>query len=257
MIKVYKHVIPNTKFTDLSDGQSATYEYVFDVQPQTLSVILKVNDEIKYNIFLTLETLQSLPAFCSQAWFGLSSLSGHVIQSQDQISVTREMLVSLLDISKTGKRITLQSYDDTNKSIGVPIRIFVDSANSDFTDFSYTVQWPEESFDENIENTITISGNVTLQTEQKNWKDFFSNITATGVVTNDTIEVTVQTEDTDIDFVYAEPIVGLLDRTKIKLTNGVGKFNIIKSSLESGDEAEVKLGYQKFSNVTTFKQIIA
>jgi hypothetical protein len=77
--------------------------------------------------------------------------------------------------------------------------------------------------------------------------------TATSLVEDGTnsVEVTVTTLS-GISTVYLEQVRGIINTTRVPLTNGVGKFKIMSLGLSAGDVAEVKLGFKKWTNKTTF-----
>jgi hypothetical protein len=84
-----------------------------------------------------------------------------------------------------------------------------------------------------------------------------SSTTVSSPAVGTTIPVSVTCSDTSVSKLYLEQVVGLLDRTQVKLTNGVGSFNVLTDTLASGDEVKVKIGYKKYSNVNTFTKTLA
>lgn len=60
-----------------------------------------------------------------------------------------------------------------------------------------------------------------------------------------------------IDYVFVEQVCGIPDRVKVKLTNGVGKFNILTTTLEAGDVASAKVGFKYWVNVETVEKTLS
>lgn len=253
MTKVYKKIVSNT----LYNTQAEEYEHNFTVTPTVLKYIFKVNSSVKYNITLSLEELKKFQGFYSQSFITISPRVG--VDTPEETVLTEADLVSLLEITLPQKRNILQYYTDSVHGT-FPITLFVDSVTGDFESFSYRVAFPIENVTADFENTVSVTGNVELVNEAKPWKEFFSNITAVSeqstYTAGDTINITVTT-DPFIDYVYVENVVGLLDKTKVKLTNGVGSFSILTSSLSSGDEVEAKIGFKKYTGATKFKTILS
>lgn len=261
MTKVYKQILANNRFTNFAT-ESAEFEHHFDITANNLNYQFKVNSEVKYNISLSLDELQAFNGFCSQNWIGFSGQLNHIPVSSENNVLNSECLVSLLDVTVDQKRSFLQTYNDAGLSFDIPVKFFVHSADDDFTKFDYSVQWPSEEFgDSEIENTITVTGDVELVATKKPWKEFFSSISVASdkqtYTAGEPIEVTVTASDTNLDYIYAESVVGVIDKTKIQLTNGVGSFSILTSSLSAGDTVEVKLGFKKYTNKTTFTKTLS
>lgn len=59
-----------------------------------------------------------------------------------------------------------------------------------------------------------------------------------------------------IDYVYVEQVCGIPDRTKVTLIDGVGKFNILTTTLEAGEVASAKVGFKYWVNVETVEKTL-
>lgn len=80
--------------------------------------------------------------------------------------------------------------------------------------------------------------------------------TQTSVTPNSSISVTVNSEPY-IDEIYLESVTGALNKTRVKLTNGQGKFSIITTDLEVGEEVRVKAGHKKWTGIANFSKEIS
>jgi hypothetical protein len=94
-----------------------------------------------------------------------------------------------------------------------------------------------------VPGSINLNALATIQTTTN----------ATSLVEDETnsVEVTVTTLN-GISTVYLEQVRGILNTTRVPITNGVGKFKIMSLGLSAGDVAEVKLGFKKWTNRSTF-----
>ena len=52
-----------------------------------------------------------------------------------------------------------------------------------------------------------------------------------------------------IDYLYITQVTGVPDRTKIKLTNGTGTFNILTTTLTAGEAAEAWVGFNHYPEI--------
>lgn len=73
----------------------------------------------------------------------------------------------------------------------------------------------------------------------------------TTVAPDSSITVNVQT-DTFIDEVYLEQVYGILNKSRVKLTNGSGSFVIYANGLQAGETVKVKAGHKKFTGISNF-----
>lgn len=90
---------------------------------------------------------------------------------------------------------------------------------------------------------------------------YFNQLTITANTENPVagqdIVLTVTSEDTNIPEVLVQQRVGFLNKTRIKLTNGVGNVTVDTRGLEAGDEVVVKFGYRYFTNAFTYSKVLA
>jgi len=109
----------------------------------------------------------------------------------------------------------------------------------------FEVEGPSASsfVDEHV-NILDLVAPITLSSTQ-------STVTA-----NSSISVTVNSQPY-IDEVYLESVSGILNKTRVKLTNGVGKFSIMTTDLEVGEEVRVKAGHRKWTGIASFTKILS
>jgi hypothetical protein len=226
----------------------------------------ETEDLVIYNFKVSLDTLKNHPRFCDQSYWTFNPIK---FLTEQQTLISSELL-SIFDISFPTKRNILVLPTDTDYV--KPIRIFVPSVNSKFTDCLFLVLELEDLISEDsepidIENPWDITFNTTVNSpntvvdEHIKIRNVISTITSSTSVSSpaagDLIPVSVTCSNTSVSKVYLEPVVGIVDRTEVVLTNGSGSFNIITNGLTSGDTVRIKLGHKKYSNVATFTKILA
>lgn len=223
------------------------------------------SEVVLYSIELDLETLKSSPRFGDQTFFTISNSEFvlPVIGSiQEEIhTVIEDQIISIFDRSSTNKSKFIFGSTHGTKNWSYPLRIFVPNASGNFTNFVYQLIGAKDFnvTNEKITNTFKVNTPYTIETNSKKVSEFIANITSTTTgnpAVGDTIPVTVTCENTSVASVFLEPVVGIVDRTEVKLTSGVGKFNILTSTLEAGDIVKVKIGHKKWSNVNTFTKTL-
>jgi len=241
--------IPNPTFKHLLNITSNELKYKF----------IRTSDEkILYNFSVQLSQIKSSALCDSQSIVIPSDISiGGLAGSETELEINTQNLVFPLLNASLEKKPALVSEADNSNIYFSPLRIFIPNKNGDFTTFEYSVYNEVDGFDIDVE----VNSPHTVSTELRSWKDFFSIITLTtqqSVITaGDTINVNVSSSDTTLDMVFLEPILGIIDRTRVKLTNGIGSFTILTSSLQAGDIAEVKVNFKQYTGVARFTKTLA
>jgi len=76
------------------------------------------------------------------------------------------------------------------------------------------------------------------------------------ITEDDKVTLTVTTEDTSITEVYAEAVFGIVSKTRIALTNGVGTVNVMSLGLSVGDPIRIKFGYKFFTGLSEYTNTV-
>jgi len=112
--------------------------------------------------------------------------------------------------------------------------------------------------DEPLVNTIFTGPSASSISEEPatTLRDMLDPITIVGdaatISADSSIEVTVQT-GSKIDEIWLDPVVGICNKTRVAINNqGVGKFKIYSTGLESGDTIRVKAGFKKYTSLAEF-----
>jgi hypothetical protein len=220
-----------------------------------------------FNIKLELPTLLSNNRCFDQSIFMIQNngLSGDNTPNPQQSTINNTQLHSRLDFMSINKAVNVivdKPAVPISKVEFLPFRIFVPSASiTSFNQCVFLLEVPAVvTANDPSTITCTINSGSIVPVPSVPWKDLFYPITATTTQTTvnsgDVITVNVST-DPSISALYLDQVTGILDRTKVKLTNGHGVFKILTSTLVTGDIAEVKVGYKTFSNQVTFTKTIS
>lgn len=242
------------------DILNPTFKHLLNITSEELKYkfIRETDGHIIYNFSIQLDQIKTHALCDSQSIVIPSdqSIRG-MIGSQTEIEIAAYDLVFPLPVASLDKKPSLAQKADDSTIYFSPVRIFIPNKNGDFTTFDYSLYNEVGGFQINVE----VNSPNTVSTELKSWKDLFSIITVTtqqSVITaGDTITVNVSSSDETLDMVFLEPIVGVVDRTRVKLTNGNGSFNILTSSLQAGDVAEVKVNFKQYTGVARFTKTLA
>jgi hypothetical protein len=138
----------------------------------------------------------------------------------------------------------LTNYSDTLYNIFVP------DASADCTDFIVRL-----TIDPKYEGGFEFEGpgaEFIVDVGAQPIAELLSPITLSSVDANvqaDSSVVINVTSDTFIDEVWLEPVYGLLNKTRVKMTNGQGTFTALSTGLEAGDVIRVKAGHRKFTGL--------
>lgn len=250
--------LPNYWFSQYSPT-STSFEHSFNIQPELLEykLIDKDDDTTIIHINLSLAEMQQASRFYSQTMFAVNNSA--IKLDGSLVSLKGSDLTSLFQNTLPNKSDSLQNDVPFNKDTMVlPFRIFVTSATANFTEFKYHLAKPQGEGSPNV--TVNTNNTATYNSTPIKWKDLVDQLTLStsqsNITAGDTILVNVQSTNTKIDYVYLEQVCGILNKTKVKMVNGIGSFSILTDALSSGDAAEIKCGYKLYTGVDTFTKPI-
>lgn len=188
-----------------------------------------------YNIEIPLSELKLKENFKSNTLFGLK-----FSQENSQKIVVPSRRISNI----SADTLTQRSVNPSNMTfVGLSyILILVKDPNGDFTDHDiivYTSDNTKAQFISNVEFT-------TQDNPQFNHLDLLDSITYSKDATyinEEYIKYNVSSE-AYVDELDVQSIVGITDKSRIKLTNGQGSFRILKSSVEN--QFDVRVGFMSY-----------
>jgi hypothetical protein len=271
------------------------YNFIWEFDNTADAVKFKMtnttDNTIQYNFVIPLEIIKNTPGYETQALIAISDNANkkflvkldeetgqdipttqaeravpHVVSEDDLIEITHQTLSTKANLD------TANTKQDAPSGYQLPIadvylRILVPYKNCPANELVFTIKVLDDEF-ANITYVNKDSSPVdvttmvaTYQTNIAQPNKIFNPLTITAdknnPVAGDVIKLTVTSENTNVPEVYAEPVAGFINKTKIKLTNGVGTVTVDSDGLETGDVVQIKFGYKYFSNVANYTKTLA
>ena len=224
----------------------STFNIDLTTTPSLLTFKITLGDEIIQNYSVNLNDIRDNFRFCPQSiWCVKEQL---ITATSTPYVTTADDIVYQLDNTFSSKRPQLRlPHDPVNY---LPFDIFFSSESCDFSNCAIRLQGDDV-------NTLnfTLNGTSVQPTILNSWKNMFSTITMTSSgnhAAGDPVTVTVNSSQTDLEYVILEQEVGLLDRTTVFLTNGVGQFNILTNNMNADETVIVHVGFKRYTKAATF-----
>jgi hypothetical protein len=240
---------PFDTFFWLGNDTERDYLVTVDLTPEYFEIksVLKQTDtkpqETVYWYKITLEELQKNPGFTEQSLWTIRQ--DFQVVDENPV-VNNNNLINIFANNVLDKPFSWAKPADSYYR--VPLYIFVPKTeNVTMQDFIYriaecedvNVEYVGSSADEIIDESVRLSELIS---------DISLSSTSTTIEPDSSITVNVQT-DTFIKQVYLEQVSGMLNKTRVSLTNGQGSFKLYSTGLESGDNIRVKAGFKNFSGI--------
>ncbi len=247
--------------------ENNVFKHIFSSTGNVINYqLISVQDNKKVVDFnIDLDIIKSSPSFDEQTLWAIDDNFVEQNKYLDNVSVPANVFKNTFAQTVVGKT----SIQATEYEMGLlPIKIFVPSNTSSVEDIYILVTEPSDvlpdfitkweiPFVSEIEGTTDISTITDLASDRSVLVDA---ITISPSIQSPTagqdIVVTVTVADSSVQYVYVQPIVGIVNKTKIKLTNGVGTVTIKTDTLDSGDEVDIKFGYRYFTNVVRYTKTL-
>jgi uncharacterized membrane protein len=262
--------VGNNRVSQLIQNKQGTIKYWVEITPSQIEIkihsiepniinpdILEFSDT-KYVVviwdIIKLSELQKKPGFVDQTLWGrlmttdesLVNISNENVYSP--FDVAERFLVDIFGNSLLNKPAAFMN--PTSAHYNGLYEIFVSDSSDDFTKCTVRLV-----INPGIEYEIEGPSSAAFVTENLSVQDLMSPITLssnqTTISADGSIVVNVQT-DTFIDEVYLEQVYGMLNKTRVKLTNGLGSFTLFATGLEAGETVRVKAGHRKFTGIANF-----
>lgn len=208
---------------------------------------------------IKLSELQNKPGFVDQTWWTrIPDVNLPLMLDDEGLAVSQELhessIVDMLGETVLIKPASLRNR--TSPTVDVLYTFFMlstDNFNSCVFRISvnpdhipgFEVVGP--SADDFVDEIVTVSeviAPITLSSTQ------------TTVSADSSITVTVATA-AYIKEVYLEQVYGILNKARVKLTNGQGSFKIMTDGLQVGEEIRVKAGHRKYTGIASFSKQIS
>lgn len=196
---------------------------------------------------ITLDKLQNLNSVCDNSVWS-SSISDNTNHTDDApCSIEDRSLIDLFSETLVSKgKVSLESSHRF-----CPYVIYVNDKNGTFNDFTIGLRIPDSELTYTIEGPHSVEINAAERIEFL--KELLPEITLTSatasVSPDSSVDVTVTT-DSSVREVYLEQVYGVLNKTRVNISNGVGMFKILSTGFTAGEELRVKAGHRKFTGLT-------
>jgi hypothetical protein len=255
----------NTKINAFK-GKTGTIKYWVEILQDQIEIKIyssEVVDDQETDVvilwdIIKLEELQKKPGFAGQTWWTRISESALPLMFDEEQAIPQELHESsVIDIfgntliskpasfSNRGSSTVDNLYsffvesDDTLSTCLVRLSI-----NPDYTAGFEVVGPSSSSFLDEVVTLPDVIAPISLSSTQST------------VSPDSSITITVTTE-AYINEVYLEPVCGILNKTRVKITNGQGSFKILTTGLEAGDEIRVKAGHKKFTGIASYSKTVS
>ena len=221
--------------------------------------------EVIYNINIDIDVLKTLPTYTNQSYFGISNSVYEYYKTNTATTTTpyevkySEFVNMYADNLIEKRKLTLMALNGNM----LPIAFFVPSANSTVNDihFIVDVEDPQSVHYPMYTIEFDIIGDVDVVDIDNDLTKLVSPITISpskpSMNADDMVTLTLTTQDTSITEVYAEAVFGIIPKTRIALTNGVGNIKVSSLGLSTGDPVRIKFGYKYFTGVAEYTTTIA
>lgn len=257
---------------EISGEESMSSEVLHvDIIPSTFTVdITTTSNSVRYvakegttiirDVMIPLASIKAHHRISSQSFWSF------IVNDSTAKTLAKEDCYYLLDNSYFTKRPAWRYIKEDsilglklpNQDNHLPFDLFLKSELSDFNAAALILNI--DTFNTFI---IKINGTVidtsTLPTPVSN-KEIFSTIalsTTDTPVAGDIITVNVTSSHTELDYIELEADAGILDRTRVKLTNGSGSFKILTSTFTAGEVIKCHAGVKRFTKLATFSVTLA
>lgn len=254
-----------TKIANSISAENESIVYNLDIQENeiTLDVVLSVptssvvlnaqNEEeivqtekvsTLINVKIPLEAIKNSKRMKSNTLVGLfPKRPAYRDASTQTVAIPNDIInISQLTLQQRAERSTSGKISNILDGVFSNIHIFVRDPNGTFLDHDIIVIAP------GLSANFTLNSNV----------EFVENDTYSHLDSLDPISVEKDTDYSNSDYdryivtsssyvdsTYVEPVVGILDRTKISMTNGTGYFRVLKSSIDD-DQFKARVGFYSY-----------
>jgi hypothetical protein len=195
---------------------------------------------------LSLEILKSSQVLKSNSLMAISIPDVAVNMVQPMAGVRQIKQNNLKNISLFSKLTKSQNaFSGQSTHIPTYLSIFVKDVDGDFTDHDILIHVPSK--EHNFDSNVTFS----------NVPDNFSHVSLLDDITvtkdasynNDLYTKYNITTSSHVNEVYVEPVVGIVDKTRVEIdSQGNGSLRVLKSSLD-GQSPRIKLGFYSYSGI--------
>jgi hypothetical protein len=232
----FKIVEQGTRTNTILDSTDSSNDIIEEV-PYTETFI---------SINLPLEILKQKNNLRSNTLFG-------VLLPPNVTQITQKQLVNYSELTKTLRLENCYASQIANTISQPYIFIFVKDINGTFEDHDIIMISDLKATLNNVDTDETVE--VSTSFVHTTLLDTITVQEDTSYTNSDYYKFNVSTESY-VDEVVLEQVRGITDRARVKLTSGEGSFRVLKSSLESGEDLRVKIGFASYPGITSITKSV-
>jgi hypothetical protein len=253
--------------TPVSNQVTVNYINKIDVDGNNVRyrMICEADEYAIYDFTVSLDDILNNQNFGEQTIWGIDTSFSNENEKRTDKANTQEVpasnLVSIFAKTLNDKSRALFS---PSSGVGVSFGIFVPFTGATIDDCTIVISdMPDNSVQDGITITNTNDGPVPVVSVARDVfiEQLVAGIQVTPSTTapsaGDDITLTVTCSDPEVHSIYVEPRSGIVNKTKVNLTNGVGSLIVKTGDLVSGDDVEIKFGYKYYTGVTKYLVTLA
>lgn len=237
--------------------------FYIDCKPEYIEVKIytpttgDVPAQILYWQKINLSVLKNIPGFGDQSiWTTFDNLK---IEEANGVQVCLETRNNhLVDIFAKTLISKSSATDNSSGYNHTPFVIYVGDSSGNFNDYTLVLKLnsDDEFVFEGPSAPDVAASTETVQFARNLLPSITLSSTDSTVAPDQSITINVTT-DASVKEVYLEQVYGLLNKTRVSLSNGVGSFNVLATGMNSGDTIRVKAGFKKYTGVADFTAIVS
>lgn len=254
--------VKQVEVTDLVDGPeqqlgkvipSFTNAFTYSGNIVNYKFILNNENKTILNLNIDLDILKQNANFADQTLWSIDStiVDNNIARtdSSEEYTVKQSEFVPLFSANYVTKPLYFQ--DTSMNGSKSTLLIFVPSKNSTIEELKFVVYSTDTTSPEIV---ITTTGDV--EQEDAKIPELISTINISPskptINADDFVTLTITTGDPTVTEVYAEPVYGTTNKTRVRMVNGTGNIIVYSTDLIAGEPVRIKFGYKYYTGVAEY-----
>lgn len=254
------HHVKTDGYEDPNIPENFTFNHDFSNDGDVIKYQLKsvLDDTLIFDLSINLQDIKDNISFDEQTLWAVDDSFIKENKYKQNVVVPPTAIINVFSKTIVGK--TSISEPTSNYAL-LPIKIFVPKADSSIQDIYILLVEPGLLPELQTPFISTITGTTDIETVQITPTTRSVLVSPINVSPNTDSpvagdDIVISLTASNVNYVYVQPIVGIVNKTKVKLTNGTGTVTIKTDSLNSGDEVDIKFGYRYFSNIARYTKTL-
>ena len=238
---------PNHRILYIAEGEYVNQIFTVSDDSISLKTVVTVDEQEHkvLDVVLSLETLRS--------WTELDSnmVVGFTLYGYEDFTAPFSLTDKhLLNMSRATAPQRIKDSFSSRVGLQSNLQFVVNNPNGNFEDFNYVLSTPQENF------TLETNSDYSTISDPRSFDilQFLDTIQVSKDLSYDNAEYDkfIVTSAAHVPTVYVQQVIGILDRTRVELTNGSGSFRVLKNSLESGEKVKARVGFKYYEAMNKF-----